>query len=317
MRIQFILTATCVYPSIRSLAFLLRDLGHEVHVLFEHKNQEDVDVPCEQAAWSAFDFRPIEAFKPDRIVIWNGHFPPIFAAYEHIRRRWVTRVIELAWLPQRGHVYLAETLAQRSVLGKVGYIPGATRRYQELLEELRARFAPRPVGDDLGDFVLVPAQLEHDTSFQFSPHFKTIDSFVGYLKHELPEAAIIVKNHPLEKDRRRDCPVYAGEARFVDLAAKATMVLGLNSTALLETLVLQKPVLAYAESPGRLGFLRPQRIQQLWHAARQGERLIDPDWMDFRAVVLALNQFPMDDPPRWAADKILDEHYFPNVPRSF
>lgn len=199
----------------------------------------------------------------------------------------------------------------------MGFIPGATARYGDLLDALRSRYTPRPVDEPLPDrFVLIPAQLDFDTSFLFSPRFRTTDSFIGFVRHELPDAAIVVKNHPLQPDAPRTEPVYKGSANWNDLAARATLIAGLNSTTLPESLVQHRTVTAYADGPSRLGYAYGP-LPDIWAQACEGKQQVSPEWMDYAVLALALNQFPADDPPSWVAEKILEERYVPNMLASF
>ena len=234
--------------------------GHTVGVFTTHKlpsnapeeqkalvNKYNVTYEC----WSWFDLKGIQAFAPDLILMWNGYAPWTYAAMKWFKDRYHMLYIERGWLPQKDYCYIADDLASHSsfIMDRPeGPIPLVN------VDKLRALYKPRYTDSALPErFIFVPAQLDEDTSITISsPIFKNCDSFLGALRHYIPNTPVIVKNHPLFQDKSRSDKItlYSGPLSSMDLAAQSTVVAGLTSTVLTEALIYEKPVASFGQNVG-------------------------------------------------------------------
>lgn len=202
--------------------------------------------------WSWLDLKELYDFNPDLIIMWNGYAPWTYAAMKWLKKRYPMLHMERGWLPQKDHLYMADDLAPHSkfIMGLPEVIPTD----HSGIERLKQIYKPSLTDHTLPEkFIFVPAQLDEDTSIVISsPLFKTCDSFIGALRHYIPDVPIIVKNHPVapNKSRPPNVTVYDGPLSSLDLCAQATVVAGITSTVLTEALVYGKPVASFGYNVG-------------------------------------------------------------------
>jgi len=221
-------------------------------------------VPCN---WHEFDFGPIKALQPDVIVTgnpraaWNRApmlllkmqgFPMVFAEY--------------GWLPQRHHFYFDPVgLGNESILTWVKTFndKDVLKLHFDLQDAMNALhslqqgyYNPRPKLRNIpaGDYIFVPLQWEWDSSIIFdSSYFKSMDHLIAFAAFNFPEFPIVVKAHPLDKNRKRNCLLpnvsyVEPETDPIALIQQSRAVFGINSTLLIEALVAEKPVAALGEN---------------------------------------------------------------------
>jgi len=202
------------------------------------------------AHWAWFDLGELEAFKPDRILMFNGSHGWAHAANQEISRRWPTIYFENGWLPQKGNLSIDSFGC--GVYGKTAWTKDLKNNYpnrtKRLMRYLRAIYKPKSPPPNLPrDYILVPLQLEGDTSILYgSPRFKTMQSFVSFVRRKLPGNPIVVKPHPLDKSQPSWSNVTMVDSKvpFNDLVPGARAIVGINSTTLVEYLVHLKPIAA-------------------------------------------------------------------------
>jgi hypothetical protein len=132
---------------------------------------------------------------------------------------------------------------------------------KEGVEKLRESYGPMQTDPGLPEkFLFVPAQLDEDTSITISsPVFKNCDSFMGALRHFIPNTPVVVRNHPkfAEKSRSPDIFLYEGPLTSLELALQSTIVAGITSTVLTEALIHGKPVASFGCNVGMSAHLNP------------------------------------------------------------
>jgi|GEM_PF-2654478 len=107
---------------------------------------------------------------------------------------------------------------------------------------------------DLSKPIFVPLQDEGDTNItKFSP-FKKMDDFVGYLSKNYPKQQFIVRPHPLFKDvyigKYNNVEIDPPSNNYLETLNQCGLVMGINSTTLLESALYNKPVIAFGQSIG-------------------------------------------------------------------
>lgn len=223
----------------------LKEEGHNVVKVFQLGGEPGEDEFCLQ--WLFFDFSFIEKFKPERIIIFNGFAKESFAATSYLKTQYKTFFCERGWLPQADNIYIDQIgLGARSsiALRDLSFSRVNSRQVENAVNELRESFYQGPDLSHLGDFILVPLQLDHDTSIVLdSPYFKTMTSLMFFVSKIFQGQKIAVTPHP----KNKEVPIAPGltvvdEFKTIDLARYAKAVIGINSTTLIESLVHYKPV---------------------------------------------------------------------------
>lgn len=198
----------------------------------------------------------LTALTPDRILIWNGldeFHQDFISVVGELDLHAQLYHLELGWLLQRDYFYCDPSgVNGNSSISQTSYsktlVPAQEKQLQSALAEIRA-------GRELtkkSNLVLVPLQIESDTSVQcFSP-YKSNQEFVGMLECWIPEGYnVVIRPHPLSI---AECPKFSrtdfridGTAPLHDCLAEAAVVIGLNSTTLVEALVYDCHVMAFGK----------------------------------------------------------------------
>lgn len=237
---------------------------HEVYSCYPEKEAPNIPklaghIPCN---WDEFNFDPIRNLNPDVIVAgnpranWNRApmmllrmhgFPMVFAEY--------------GWLPQSNHFYLDPVgLGNESILNRMQFfdekesldIHFDSEEAVPMLHSLQLGYYQQrgKLKDIPEDYIFVPYQWEWDSSILFdSSYFKSMDHLAAFVASSFPELPIVVKTHPLDRDREQKCRlpniVYADpDTDPIALIQQSRAVFGINSTLLIEALVCEKPVAA-------------------------------------------------------------------------
>lgn len=261
-------------------------------------------------SWALYDLAPLVAFDPGRVVLFNGYHRPIHAAARYIERRWKTVYMEHGWLPQRDHNYIDSkgTGARSSLCTSWRHLVGREERIAKTIEDLKTAYKPGRAGVQLPrDYILVPMQLERDTSIVYdSPWFKSMPSLIGFVKRHFPDFPIVVKLHPMDDAvfDLTDVTIVSGKVPMNDLVPGAALVIGINSTSLIEALVHGKRVGALGVNvasnkgvfyEGEKMWLSPRGILN-WKPDQ------DARWEVLDALLHA--QYPRTNPPRSVLEKI-------------
>jgi capsule polysaccharide modification protein KpsS len=204
----------------------------------------------------------------DHVFIWNGdrEFDSVARALCETHNIPHT-FMESGFFPQRGYY----TLDRKGVNAKSALMDDDLSWVGEpqfaKLQALRERYLGTRRytggGDSNGGYILAPLQIEHDTSIVLHSPYKTMQAFIDHAQELFPQRRIVFKTHP--KDKNDNYKIKPGnelvrKGSFLDLAAKADLVYGINSTTLLESALLGAPVTAVGN-----GFLKQHahRVEKL------------------------------------------------------
>ena len=322
MKVLFCLPVYMIFEErCSTLAKVLVEQGHEVYCAVQRGPAEG-DYPTIECAWGAFELDPIIDIDPDLIIMWNGHFNDIHAAYIWLKRRYKLAIMEMGWYQRSHHSYLLEDLAQASSLAEVPYEEGVASqdRYQEVLQDVRGKYDTNlPAGLEIPKaFIFMPMQLEYDTQIvHTSPIFKTMASAIGYVQRCVPGAPVIVRNHPLDEFISRPHGVIdmTSCSPSLPLALASTLVVGINSTVLAEAMLFRRPVVALGAHVAKKAFTSAVHMGPTYLSLRDG--YISNNFMDicdYRSLVLNHNQWPTQDVPGWLIDKIEHFDFSPRIP---
>jgi len=202
-----------------------------------------------RSAWGA-----IEAIRnADHVFIWNG---------QDIGCQWIRRaceeegkpwsVFEWGFFPQKEHFHIDPSgiIGDSSLCGSLDWVTDEMlSAYRAFRERFLAGRGLEWKGDRDGP-VLVPLQIEHDSSIIFHSPIKRMAELVRHVADAYPDREIRVVKHPVNLNQR------IGEGRWkvipgrtLDAAQDAGLVVGLNSTSLLETAMLGVPTIALGRCP--------------------------------------------------------------------
>jgi hypothetical protein len=219
--------------------------GHSVKKFFHH-GQAATDNDC-VTPWGNFYLKDIEAFNPDRLIIFNGYAKETSGVTSYLCRRYKTFFVERGWLPQKGNIYIDEVgLGGRSSISKTNLsnLSVDVKIAENAVDDLRQKLYSEKFINSYGDYILVPLQLDHDTSIVLdSPYFKSMESLLQFIAYNFRNEKVIVTPHPL-------CPDVTVPGGFlkiphiptIQLAQTAKAIIGINSTVMIESLIHHKPV---------------------------------------------------------------------------
>lgn len=200
----------------------------------------------------------LEAFSPDLTIVWSGNFSFQKGSLAAIKRnRCKVFFLEVAWFTQKGFVYLDEAgVNYKSNLRKQALSPINPNQLTALeiwLQNYKNNKFTSYRNSDEVKKIFVPLQVDTDTSIQQSSPFKSMAAFVSFLETWIPEEIeVIFKAHPkatynylLQSKRKNFLFVYEG--RVEDYLTDCDLVIGLNSTVLLEARIYTQKVISFAK----------------------------------------------------------------------
>jgi hypothetical protein len=201
--------------------------------------------------------------------IWGGRLDADRETRDRLEARGVRVVFsELGWFPQAGTVYFDPhgTNAEVSFNGHpyAECLPAARKEFARRRREFYRRkaglgfFAAPPQFNikepDLSKPILVPLQDESDTNITLASPFKRMADFIDCLALNYPNYRFVVRPHPSAPAanlprhanvtyQESSVDVYRGMADF-------GLVVGINSTLLLESAMMNMPVVAFGQGIG-------------------------------------------------------------------
>lgn len=292
-----------------AIGSLLVEAGHEVLAVYDGaeppRNQRVKHSRCN---WYGTGVTEMERFKPDYVLVFNGSHPHRYAATRLFEKRWKVVYAENGWLPQGDNIYLDSLgVNSRSSIAQAHFDPPDTpegRKDDESTARfLRKMFAPKKLKIALPkDYILVPLQLENDTSIvQDSPYFKSMRSFVNYVAWHFNDHPILVKPHPKDSTNWNigGVTIIDKTIPMNDLVPDAKLVIGINSTSLIEALVHHKPVVALGRNVASGKGAYVGEADEMFHGVARAVLGREPDKVRINAVLRFLfnKQFPRKNPP--------------------
>jgi hypothetical protein len=204
-------------------------------------------------------YETIDRINPTHAFIWNG--TQYAATASRLRDRGIVVVFcELGWFPQAPTFYFDTSGV--GGFSSIRHHPVSSFSIHPDFYHFRNEYVGKRrnmVCKHL-NFVLLPLQLELDSNILFFSKFKTMESFIAYVSESLPDATLIARPHPLDKEREWPAfhNVHIDSSSPLDsLIASCSAVVGINSTVLYEALMFEKPVFALGDTiapPGSVFF---------------------------------------------------------------
>jgi hypothetical protein len=208
----------------------------------------------------------LENLNPSHIVVWNGDF-------NDSKRGFQVKLISLikstfpnikfvycehGWLPQK-QTFSIDSAGSNgsSSFAKATSFPmnidlSPVRNKRSHYE----RAADKP---NVDNFIYMPLQLNTDTQIKMhSPFFKDMKDFILHIASIFPDKQLVVKGHPkdLVQNHIRYNQIcnslynvkYVSDQNNIGYCKYADCVIAINSTAVNEALIFQKPVMTYGKN---------------------------------------------------------------------
>ncbi len=198
--------------------------------------------------WEDSDLEKLKDY--DRLYVFNGYASETFLQTAHLKATMKNKMffVEKAWLPQKNQIYVDEDgLGGRSLLSKIDLSKRicTVREWSYLCGLYNAN--PHNRLNKGGNFILIPLQLDHDTSITLDSHMcKNMRSLVTFVAKQFPDTQIVVRPHPLMPDYllpQLSNVMVVNDVPTLALAKDARAIIGVNSTVMIESLMHMKPVM--------------------------------------------------------------------------
>lgn len=197
-------------------------------------------------------------FSPDLTIVWSGNFSFQKGTLAAIKKN-ACKVffLEVAWFSQKGYIYLDEagvnykSNLRKQALSKIN--PNQLTALEVWLKNYKNNKFTHHRNSEEVKKIFVPLQVDTDTSIQQSSPFKSMGAFVSFLETWIPnEIEVIFKAHPKAKytyllQSKRKNFLFVYEGRVEDYLTDCDLVLGLNSTVLLEARIYTHKVISFAK----------------------------------------------------------------------
>ena len=243
-------------------------LGHQVY-FYVHPDAYHEDIPP-ALTWQCHDHEHLQHvfdnFQPEFVFCWNGSSAGDITTATLAQANGAKMVYsEQGWFPQAPTLYF-------DLAGCNGKCGTKNRTYPRLTEEQANGFlsrrkayiktvAPGELFDaehftirppDLSKPVFVPLQDERDLNIVQDSPFKTMDDFVSFVANRYHQQRFVVRPHP--KYPNPALKTYPNvvlddpKRPMFESLAGCGMVIGINSTTLLESALLGFTVISMGES---------------------------------------------------------------------
>ena len=243
-------------------------LGHQIYY-YIHPEAYSEEVP-EYLTWLCEDHRHMdivmENFKPDYVFCWNGSSTGDLTTTT-IANKYGAKMVysEQGWFPQKSTLYFDFTGCNGKCSTRNKEYPELTPGQKNTFLKMREQWL-NEIGEkdnyniskydiqtiDLNKPIFVPLQDERDLNIVQDSYFKTMNDFLGFLSQAYPDQKFIARPHP--KYPSPDLSNYPNveldnpKQPMFETLKQCGMVIGINSTTLLESALLGYPVISFGES---------------------------------------------------------------------
>lgn len=124
--------------------------------------------------------------------------------------------------------------------------------YKQLQSKLQSNYS---LGNE--GYILIPLQRTTDSQILYYTKYNSMQEFVAEIEYMYPNNKILIKPHPKEPQINISTKHDIANPKddFLELASKASLVVGLTSTSLYEAAILGKPVVSIGDHPLRNNLL--------------------------------------------------------------
>lgn len=194
-------------------------------------------------------------FKPDITLIWNGqaeHQQDFLSITSSIYAR--VYYLEHGWFPQSDTLYLDPLgVNAASLLSKTPTSPLSEEQLIRISQWQKDYLASSPISQPKKNHLFIPLQIDTDTNISLYSPFPSMQLFIRYLENWVPSHySITIRPHPLANYRypleslRADV-IFDQTTPIEQLIAESSIVVGINSTVLLQAMAYGKATYAFGE----------------------------------------------------------------------
>ena len=248
----------------------LRSLGHET---FYYVHPEAmIDALPAHLVWQCADHEHfahvLEKYRPGFVFCWNGGSAGDVATATLSHAFGAKMVFsELGWFPQKDSLYfdLTGCNARCSTAGQKFKAP-ADGAMATFLKRRKAYMDQTPIAHladhsafaiaapDLAKPVLITLQDERDLNIIKDSPFRLMNDFVGFVARRWPETKFIARPHPKYPnpflDAYPNVTIDNPKNPMAETLSKCGLVIGINSTTLLESALIGYPVMSFGDGLG-------------------------------------------------------------------
>lgn len=187
--------------------------------------------------------------RSDHCFVWGGALPCYKRVRAACRRCDVPlTIIEVGWFPQSRYYHVDDRGINAGSSLMDDDLDWVTDEHLRQLDSFALNYLNGRTWQASNEYILCPLQLEHDTNIVAHSPFRTMQDFIDKVEVEWPARKVLFKAHPLKRRstyRTREPMVTSGS--FLDMAQHAERVIGINSTCLLEAVMMGVPVTSMGE----------------------------------------------------------------------
>lgn len=213
----------------------------------------------------------LDDFAPDRIFVWNGQHEHLQDFMSTAKQTHEGRFIymECGWFPQKGTIYFDSEGVNAASSIAMQPMPPLNPDERQQLDIWQQNYAKVNSTEVISKRIFVPLQVETDTNITLYSPFKSMQEFVNYLSSWVPqEYSVVLRPHPLAAPSAQPTTPRPGfllesHVPVEQLIDTAELVVGINSTVLLQALARKKPVICFGN-----GFLPATSTHASFSAAR-------------------------------------------------
>lgn len=193
------------------------------------------------------------------IFMWNGNLPihvPIKEAAASFNIP--VTIVEVGWFPQTQFYTLDATGINAKSSLMTDDLSWITDEHLLKLDKFSDRYLQGKKWQSPGKYILCPLQLEFDTNVVEHSPYLNMQQFIEHVEAKFPDEEIVFKAHPVrasQKYKTQNRIIRNGD--FNQLAINAKMVYGINSTCLLQSVMMGVPTKSIGD-----GFLKAHAANQ-------------------------------------------------------
>lgn len=237
--------------------------------LSENKWLKQVRAEFQRAGLSWRYLHPLEAEqeyllkKAKSVLIWNGS-QPIFADFLNRCKSYNVPItyVECGFFPQKEHFYFDKfgvNLASQLASDPMHWLTDIDFKR---VEDYKKKLFGRRVNRDNG-YIFVPLQIASDSNIQNNSRFKNgMQEYIDFIHDVHPLNKVIFKVHPKDNagSKYRFYQSKKSDADTLDLISGASLVRGINSSVLFESVLFGKEICMDGQSLLNQDKVNPSKI---------------------------------------------------------
>lgn len=209
----------------------------------------------------------INEINPDYIVVWNGYFSVNIGNSDNVIDLNVQefikkfnkdiKIIYVEWgwfdhyetigVHKNGPHVFSDLVNMNLNDIEINY---------NLIQHYRNEYTKNLQKPNIEDYILIPLQLVGDTQLMFSDFkMKNQNELIIFIRNKFPNKNIVVKIHPKSNEKEtikklcydNNC-TYVEDNKIIDWIYYSDVVIGINSTTLIESLLLYKKTVAFGKN---------------------------------------------------------------------